>query len=153
VQNKSNDKEEVDEDEEDDDEDEDANNEGTSEQKNKRSRKGMTYIGGLTPIDQLFLFHFIIRTGVSQVVAATLFGISQATCSNIFNSWIVLLHQVLLDRIHYMPTVEECIQAIPVDWKFAGLDLVTQIVDAFEIPMEVPSDLIGQQASYSAYKV
>ena len=105
----------------------------------------------LTPENQLFLTLMKLKQA-KDVELALFFGISESTVSLVVRTWINFLFFQLkeLDS-HIWPSVKVVQQHMPAD--FAKKFPKTRVIlDATEQPIQKPSDLEAQSATWSSYK-
>ncbi|XP_044596703.1 uncharacterized protein LOC123273366 [Cotesia glomerata] len=134
---------------------------GVKKQKSSAVRKKcfssvdrITYVKGqvnsVEPEDIFLLILMKLRRNISDFGLSIYFGISEAVVRNIFNTWIHMIHQLwsLIDTWPSREVVDFYMQE-----GFKKLYPSTRvIVDATEIPIDKPSNLIAQQATFSTYK-
>lgn len=103
-----------------------------------------------------FFYEFILcmlrlKLGLNVTVLGCLFSMSQTSVTRIFNTWISLMHQVLVPALIVWPTREQIRMAMPnvVKEKFKNL---TCIIDCFELFVQKPKSPTAQSQTYSSYK-
>jgi hypothetical protein len=106
----------------------------------------------LDSITQLLFVLFVLRTGVMLRHAAFDFGVSLATASRYFTTWISFLY-MRLPKIFPRLSSEEIQKTTPLKFKkkYPGLD-IKDVIDGTEIFMETPTDLNAQYFTFSDYK-
>lgn len=106
----------------------------------------------LTPENQLFLTLMKLKQAKEDVELALFFGISESTVSIVVRTWINFLFFQLKELDAYIwPSVEIVQQHMPAD--FAKKFPKTRVIlDATEQPIQKPSDLEAQSATWSSYK-
>ena len=112
-------------------------------------------VGGpsqLDPFSQLLFVLYTLRTGVTLYHSAYDFGISTATATRYFVTWVLLLKERLL-KIFVRLTSEQIQKTTPPKFQqqYPGQD-VKEIWDATEMQVQVPTDLNAQHLTYSDYK-
>ncbi len=111
--------------------------------KSKRKRK-------LDAINQLFLTLTKLKLNLKVQDMALRFGISIATVSNYFITWICFLY-CHLREIEWMPDARQVLCTLPVAFKESYKNTFS-IIDATEIFIETPTDLQLQSSTWSSYK-
>jgi len=111
------------------------------------------------PIDQCFLVFCMLRLGLTNRVAAALFGISVGSTSQLLNTWVPFISVSLS---HFVPwqTREQVQSTMPrkfrnpasVLGKTTSARRCRIIVDATEIRIETPSDPEEAKKFFSQYK-
>ena len=107
----------------------------------------------LDSLNQLFLTLVMLRIGVTEELAAVLFGISSSTAARYFTTWVRYL-SLMFNKEMPWPTQEEVRRSTPEKWRrVLGGRHVRCIIDGTEIEMEVASEPQAQRATWSEYKV
>jgi hypothetical protein len=84
---------------------------------------------------------------------AVRFGTSRATISNIINTYVSVLHEILHDgvlKVVGIPSQLKCKGSMPKS--FGEFTSARIAMDATEVIQDVPSDMNSQSLSYSSYK-
>lgn len=122
-----------------------TNSSTRSEDACKRGRKR-----SLQPIDEMFLTLVKLRQGSANEDIGERFKLSSSEATRIFVTWVNFMHAVLdvfeiwLSKRKIKKYMPDC---------FKGLyENVRVIIDCTEIPLEKPSDLECQAATFSTYK-
>ena len=104
----------------------------------------------LDPKDQLFLTLMKLRQAKEDFELSLLFNISETTISTIVVTWIIFLY-FQLKEIDFWPSKELVQEYMPEDFgkKFGATRV---ILDATEIPIMKPSNVISQSVTFSTYK-
>ena len=104
----------------------------------------------MSPVDQLFLTMIKLRQGKDDVEVGILFGIRRDQVSEVFNVWIIFLY-FQLKEINIWPSKDVIDQHMPSGFK--KLFPTTRVIlDATEFPIQKPSDVNHQSATFSTYK-
>ncbi|XP_071138862.1 putative nuclease HARBI1 [Mytilus edulis] len=104
----------------------------------------------LNPIDQLFMTLIKLRQNKEDIELAMLFQVSQSTVSRIIITWINYLY-FQLKEINIWPSQEILKETMPSDFS-KKIPKTRVIMDATEIPIERPSNVESQSATWSNYK-
>ena len=112
-------------------------------------------VGGpsqLDPFSQLLFVLHTLRTGITLYHSAYDFGISTATATRYFVTWVLLPKERLL-KIFVRLTSEQIQKTTPPKFQqqYPGQD-VKEIWDATEMGIEVPTCPNAQYLTYSDYK-
>jgi len=116
----------------------------------------ITYYCGWTPSmsigDQLLLTLMKLNMNCKDADLAVRFNISRATVSNIFNSLICALHELLYDGVLQVtfPSQLKCEGSMPKSFEEFGTARAS--IDALEMTRDMPTSLSLQARSYSNYK-
>lgn len=111
----------------------------------------LTYqCSSLEPKDQLFLTIMKLRCAKDDIELSIHFKISESTVSRIFTTWINFLF-FQLQEIDIWPSRKLIDQHMPSDFK-KKFPRTRVILDATEFPIQKPSDVNLQSATWSAYK-
>ena len=104
----------------------------------------------LDPMNQLFLTLIKLKLNLKEVDIAHRFGVSVASVSRYFITWICFLY-FHLKEIDWMPTVDQVKATLP--HAFREKYLTTYIIiDGSEIFIETSNDLQHQSSTWSNYK-
>ena len=121
------------------------------------SRFDMMYYEGwsVTSIpkeDQLLLTLVKLRLNCKDLDLGDRFGVSDNTVSNIFNTYIHALHELLFEGImlDYIPSQVKCKSSMPAS--FAEFSSARLVMDATEVSMDIPQKLDKKALTYSSYK-
>ena len=104
----------------------------------------------LTPLNQLFLTLIKLRLDMPFSDLAHRFQISEATASRYFTTWVCLMYQQLRE-IDWFPCKEQILLTLPSAFR-EKYPTTVAIIDASEVFIETPSDLMLQSTSWSSYK-
>jgi hypothetical protein len=104
----------------------------------------------LKPEDQFLLTLIKLRHNKDDQELAFFFGISQGLVSTVFRTWINFLY-FQLQELEIWPSREVVDSYIPSDFK-AKYPSTRVIIDGTEIPIEKPTNLLHQSATWSNYK-
>ena len=104
----------------------------------------------LSPMNQLFMTLVKLRLNLKVLDLAFRFGISPASVSRYFTTWICFLYHHLKE-IDWMPSVEQVLGTLPPSFR-ERCPSTFAIIDASEIFIETPSDLHMQSSTWSSYK-
>ncbi|KAM7297119.1 uncharacterized protein ISCGN_022272 [Ixodes scapularis] len=104
----------------------------------------------LPPHDELFLILVRLRLGLFEKDLAFRFGISVGTVSRLCTTWISYLYMHFA-RLDLWATRQQVDEDMPPAFK-EKYPTTRVILDATEIKCQVPSSLVLQSASFSAYK-
>lgn len=101
--------------------------------------------------DQFLFTLFVLRTGNTLAVAATLFGISPTSATRYFTTWLECLSNFF--RITQPPPSQAYTQATMTKAfkKAFGTDRVRIVLDTTNVNLQCPSDPDVQKAFYSKY--
>ncbi len=119
---------------------------GDKERKTTRRRKNKA----LTPVNQFFLTLVKLRLNLRVIDLAIRFGISKSLVSKYFITWICFLYQHLKE-IDWTPSVEQVSATLPCAF-MDKYPLTYSIIDASELFIQTPSDLLMQSSTWSSYK-
>ena len=117
-----------------------------SKSKGKRRRK--TKLDD--PLNQFFLTLVKLKLDLNMVDMAFRFGISSTSVSRYFITWISFLYHQL-NELNWYPSTEQVKGTMPTVFRDKYPSTVA-IIDASEIFIETPSDLVLQSSSWSNYK-
>ena len=116
-----------------------------SKSKGKRRRKTK-----LDPLNQFFLTLVKLKLDLNMLDIAFRFGISSSSVSRYFITWVCFLfHQ--LNELNWYPSTDQVKGTMPTVFQEKYPSTVA-IIDASEIFIETPSDLVLQSSSWSNYK-
>ena len=118
---------------------------GSSTKKRVRKRKTK-----LTPMIQPFMVLIKLRLDLTFRDLGYRFQISQATVSRYFVTWVCFLYQQLRE-IEWFPSKEQVLGTLPHAF-YEKYPTTVALLDATEIFIETPSDLMLQSTSWSNYK-
>ena len=104
----------------------------------------------LSSVDQLFLTLVKLRQGLDHQLLSYMFGVSEATVSRIFSSWINHMY-CLLKKIPIWPEKQVILDTMPEEFK-KRYSSTRVIIDSTEIPIEKPSNIRAQSFTFSTYK-
>lgn len=104
----------------------------------------------LDPKNQFFLTLIRLRQNARVKDLAYRFGISTGLVSKYFTTWICFLYQHLKE-VEWMPSPEQVAATLPNIFK-EKYPSTFVIIDASEIFIETPSDLVMQSSTWSNYK-
>ena len=104
----------------------------------------------LDPFNCLLLTLMKLRLNLTEEDLGFRFGISPATVSRYFITWICFLYHHLKE-IDWCPTTEQVAGTLPNAFK-EKYPMTYIIIDASEIFVETPSDLMLQSSTWSNYK-
>ena len=102
------------------------------------------------PKDQLLMTLIKLRQNKDDYEISLFFKVSQPFVSNIITTWINFLY-FQLKEINIWPEKEIVEQYMPEDFK-RKFPATRVILDATEIPVQKPSDVVLQSATFSTYK-
>ncbi|XP_021347934.1 uncharacterized protein LOC110446917 [Mizuhopecten yessoensis] len=104
----------------------------------------------LDPRDQLFMVLMKLRQAKEDVELSLFFKVSESTVSRIVVTWINFLY-FQLKELDIWPSKEIIKEYMPSDFhrKFPNTRV---ILDATELPIQKPSDVNAQSATWSSYK-
>ena len=121
------------------------------------SKYNLTYyegwnVTGVTKEDQLLLTLVKLRLNSQDLDLGDRFGVSDTTVSNIFNTYIHALHELLFGGImrDYIPSQMKCKSSMPAS--FAEFSSARLVMDATEVTMDIPQKLDKKALTYSSYK-
>lgn len=103
--------------------------------------------------DQLLMTLMKLNLNCKDLDLAVRFDTSRATVSNIFNTYICVLHEILYEGILQtvgIPSQLKCKGSMPKSFEDFGSARIA--MDATEVFQDVPSDMNCQSLSYSNYK-
>ena len=119
-------------------------------------RLRLTYYSGWQPSmlleDQLLLTLMKLTLNLRDLDLAERFGVSRGTVSNIFQTLVHALHEMLVEGILFqgMPSQMKCKGSMPKS--FEEFCSARASIDAIEIQQDIPRYLDFQAQTYSAYK-
>jgi len=116
-----------------------------------KKKRMTTSIRKLTPKNELLLTLMRLRLGLLNEDLADRFGISPATCSETFKTWISFLSMTIGNFVQWLPK-ESVQENMPKSFKKAGYGKVRVIIDCSEIFIERPKSLEIQAVTWSDYK-
>lgn len=103
----------------------------------------------LSKREELFMVLYRLRTGVCAKEIARMFGISEATLSRVFCSWVNFLDKELVALTKF-PTLKEVQKHMPKSFKdFSNTRVV---LDCTEVRIQKSSRLKAQKQTFSPYK-
>lgn len=115
-----------------------------------QSASNLNYKSKLGTKNEFFMTIMKLRQAKDDKELSLLFGVSESTVSIIITTWInFLYHQ--LKEINIWPSKKATDENMPVDFK-DKFPNTRVILDATEIPIEKPSDVLLQSSSFSTYK-
>lgn len=79
------------------------------------------------------------------------FGISTATVSRIVRTWVCIIQDRLFERVVKCPDRESIKVSMPMCFRQHFPD-TTEVIDAFETPLQKPDSPVDQVGTYSSYK-
>jgi hypothetical protein len=103
--------------------------------------------------DQLLMALMKLRLNCKDLDLAVRFCTSRATVSNIINTYISVLHEILYDGVLKavgIPSQLKCKGSMPKS--FEDFSSARIAMDATEVTQDVPSDMNCQSLAYSSYK-
>ena len=103
--------------------------------------------------DQLLITLMKLRLNCKDLDLAVRFNTSRATISNVINTYISVLHEILYEGIFKtvgIPSQLKCKGSMPKS--FEDFSSARIAMDATELVQDVPSDMNSQSPSYSNYK-
>ncbi len=102
--------------------------------------------------DQLLMTLMKLKLNANDLDLADRFSVSRATVSNILNTLICALHEILFEGImkQGMPSQLKCKGSMPKSFEYFSSARVA--MDATEITQDIPSELNAQSVCYSNYK-
>ena len=115
-----------------------------SKSKSKRRRRTK-----LSPLNQFFMMTVKLKLDLNVLDIAFRFGISSTNVSRYFITWVCFLYH--LNEIDWYPSTEQVTGTMPTIFREKYPSTVA-IIDASEIFIETPSDLVLQSSSWSNYK-
>ena len=104
----------------------------------------------LDPLNCLFLTLIKLRLNLTEQDLAFRFGVSTSTVSRYFITWICFLYNHLKE-IEWCPTADQVAGTLPHAFK-QKYPTTYIIIDASEIFLETPTDLMLQSSTWSNYK-
>ena len=119
-------------------------------------RFDINYYSGWAPHislqDQLLITLMKLTMNPKDADLALRFSVSRTTISNIFNTLVTALHELLCVGIaeHIFPSQLKCKSSMPRSFEDFGSARAS--IDALEIPQDIPRDLDCQARTYSSYK-
>ncbi|KAF4514111.1 UNVERIFIED_CONTAM: hypothetical protein B566_EDAN019090, partial [Ephemera danica] len=101
-------------------------------------------------MDEFFMVLIRLRRGTAEELLGDMFCISQAQCSHILNTWIIIMSDKLA-QIPIFPPKTEVERTTPEYIKklFKGLRI---IIDSLELFTQSPSSILTQREIFSSYK-
>ena len=117
-------------------------------------RFDINYYSGWAPHislqDQLLITLMKLTMNPKDADLALRFSVSRTTISNIFNTLVTALHELLCVGIveHIFPSQLKCKSSMPRSFEDFGSARAS--IDALEIPQDIPRDLDCQARTYSA---
>lgn len=110
-------------------------------------------VTGFSIEDQLLICLMKLRLNFRDLDLAVRFGTSRATISNIVNTFISVLHEIVFDGVLKaigIPSQLKCKGFLPKSFKdFTSARIA---MDATEVTQDVPSNMNKQSLTYSNYK-
>ena len=103
--------------------------------------------------DMLLMTMIKIRLNARDLDLAERFCVGRTTVSNVINTYICALHEILFDGVHEasgMPSQMKCKGSMPES--FGEFTSARVAMDATEITQDVPGNLNEQSLAYSSYK-
>ena len=100
--------------------------------------------------DQLFMTLMKLRLATNDFELSILFGISQKMVSKIFLTWMNFMFYQL-SEINFWPTKQAVSDTMPMQFK-KHFPSTRVIIDATEFPIQKPTHVGHQSASFSTYK-
>ena len=119
------------------------NNSDSNKQKPGPTRK-------LTPFEEFTLTMIRLRTGMLASVLADIYGVSESRVSQIFNTWINLLHFIFKPLIKW-PSKKKVQKHMPESFKKKYPE-TRAVIDCTEFFIQKPSNTKAQSLTYSSYK-
>lgn len=116
---------------------------GTKRTERKRRMK-------LDPLNQLFMTLVKLKLDLNIRDIANRFQISTATVSRYFITWVCFLHHELKE-VAWFPSKEQVAETLPHAFR-EKYPTTFAIIDASEVFVETPSDLMLQSTTWSNYK-
>ena len=110
-------------------------------------------VQGFSTSDQLLMTLMKLRLNLRDLDLAERFDTSKSTVSNIFNTYIAALHEILFEGVMKtvgIPSQLKCKGSMPKS--FEEFSSARIAMDATEITQDVPSNMNSQSLSYSNYK-
>jgi hypothetical protein len=105
----------------------------------------------LDAINQMFFLLFTLRTGNTLEIAGILFGISKATATRYFVTWLDLMARVLMLEMPF-PNQEDTRATVPQEYKDVfGSDCVRIVLDCTNINIQTHTDPDNQRVTWSKY--
>ncbi|XP_069106218.1 uncharacterized protein [Argopecten irradians] len=103
--------------------------------------------------DQLLMTLMKLRLNYRDMDLAVRFGTSRATISNIINTYVSVLHEILYGGVlqyNGLPSQLKCKGSLPKS--FEDFSSARIAMDATEVNQDVPSDMNSQSLTFSSYK-
>ena len=116
-----------------------------SKSKGKRRRRTK-----LSPLNQFFMTMVKLKLDLNMLDISFRFGISSTSVSRYFITWVCFLYHHL-NELNWYPSIEQVKGTMPTVFREKYPSTVA-IIDASEIFIETPSDLVLQSSSWSNYK-
>eukprot|EP00105_Crassostrea_gigas_P011166 XP_011426720.1 PREDICTED: uncharacterized protein LOC105327795 [Crassostrea gigas] len=110
-------------------------------------------VQGFSTSDQLLMTLMKLRLNLRDLDLAERFNTSKSTVSNIFNTYVAALHEILFEGVMKtvgIPSQLKCKGSMPKS--FEEFSSARIAMDATEITQDVPSNMNSQSLSYSNYK-
>ncbi|XP_061179874.1 uncharacterized protein LOC133188453 [Saccostrea echinata] len=110
-------------------------------------------VQGISTSDQLLMTLMKLRLNLRDLDLAERFNTSKSTVSNILNTYVTALHEILFEGVMKavgIPSQLKCKGSMPKS--FEEFSSARIAMDATEITQDVPSDMNNQSLSYSNYK-
>ena len=104
----------------------------------------------LSPEDHLFLTLMKLRQAKEDLELSILFGVSETVVSRIVNTWINFMY-FQLKELNIWPSKEVTCSTMPENFK-KQFPATRVILDATETPINKPSNIKAQSATFSTYK-
>jgi len=108
-------------------------------------------VSKLTRENQLFLTLLKLRRNLSHIDLSVRFAMSETAVANVFVSWLILLHYILVDDLlSTVPSREKNQEHLPASFK--GYEDTRIVIDATEITTANPALMDKQKRMFSNYK-
>jgi len=104
----------------------------------------------LPPIDQFFMTMIKLRLNKPDVELSFMFNVSTSTVSTLFNTWVNFMYYQFKE-INIWPSRKIVDDHMPTGFK-AMFPTTRVILDATEVPIIKPSNVVAQSATFSTYK-